>query len=171
MDHEFLKKEIIKIDEAFLQEIKKRARERPSGKYRYCLHASEDSSMQEMIIAIGSKDQYHPPDKHDYCAETKIILDGEAYIVLFEEDGGIRELFRVSPDALRSCRVEKGIYHAVWPISEQVVFYEVRAGQNRAGATVFPPWAPRDGVTSEQIRSYKAYIEQAIRDHMAIDGA
>lgn len=158
-DYEFLKNEIVKIDTAFIEELKNRAKNRESGKYRYCLHESEESNLQEMVFVIA-KGQYNPPDKHHF-AETKIILDGEAWILLFEDNGDVKDTFRASAKDMRFCRVEKGIYHAIEPITDQVVIYEVREGKHTSKSNVYPEWAPRFNVTEEHIETYKKIIEKA----------
>lgn len=159
--HEFIKDEIVKADGRFLDELLQKARQNDLKKYRYCLHNSEDSNVQEMIF-VNERGFYYPPDKHDSCAETKIILYGEAWIILFEEDGSIRDMMKASADGLRLCRVEKGIYHAVVPVSEQVIFYEMREGKFTADMVVYPAWAPRNA-SEEEIERYEARVNQAIR--------
>ncbi len=159
--HEFMKDEIVKADSTFLGELLQKARQNDLKKYRYCLHDSENSNVQEMIF-VNEKGFYYPPDKHDHCAETKIILYGEAWIILFEEDGSIRDMMKASVDGLRLCRVEKGIYHAVVPVSEQVIFYEMREGKFTVDMVTYPVWAPRDA-SEEEIKGYKERVSQAIR--------
>lgn len=159
--YEFLHSDVIKADNKFLEELIEKACQNDMGKYRYCLHESEESNIQEMIF-VNLKGTYAPPDKHQYCAETKIILYGEAWIILFQEDGEIREIILASAQNTRLCRVEKGIYHAVVPISEQVVFYEIREGRFTSDMTTYPLWAPKDASESEK-KNYEIMINEAIR--------
>lgn len=159
--YEFLHSNIVKADNKFLEELMEKACQNDMGKYRYCLHESEESNIQEMIF-VNLKGFYAPPDKHPYCAETKIILYGEAWIILFEENGEIREVMHASAQDTRLCRVEKGIYHAVVPISDQVVFYEMREGKFSLDMTVYPIWAPKDASENEK-RIYELMINEAIK--------
>lgn len=158
---EFLTDDIIKADRAFFDELLRKARQNDLRKYRYCLHDSENSNVQEMIF-VNEKDVYYPPDKHDYCAETKIILYGEAWILLFEEDGSILDIMRASVNGLKFCRVKRGIYHAVVPISDQVIFYEMREGKFTPDMVTYPVWAPKDA-SEEEIKRYEEKVNQAIR--------
>ncbi len=159
--YEFIEDEVVKADDRFLEELLGKASQNESRKYRYCLHDSENSNVQEMIF-VNEKGFYYPPDKHDHCAETKIILYGEAWIILFEENGDIKDIMRTSAKGLKLCRVEKGIYHAVVPISEKVIFYEMREGKFTPDMVTYPEWAPRDA-TEKEIEKYEAKIDYAIK--------
>lgn len=162
MEYKFLRKDLLKIDKQFIEDIKFKARKNASEKFMYCLHESEDSNMQEIVFA-KSRNKYHRPDKHNNCAETKIVLDGEVWIILFEDNGAVKEAFKCSSDDVSFCRIEKGIFHAIIPITEQVVIYEVREGKFTKDMNIFPDWAPETEDDIEGVKRYKMLLSTYLK--------
>ena len=81
--------EIIKFDKESISFLKERAKESSIGRSRICAHRKTDDLLQEMFIAISS-DSYIRPHRHKNKAESFHLIEGEADIVVFYDDGSIK---------------------------------------------------------------------------------
>lgn len=160
----FLKDDIIKIDDTVIREMKHSALQNTSGKLRYCFHENENSGMQEMLF-VSSDIGYARPHMHRNVAESHVVIDGEGYCVLFGDSGNVIDSFKVSRKNKYIYRVQKGIWHMVLPITEQMVIYEVREGKFDKDTNVFPEWAPKE----DELEKIKKYKQDLIRRVGGID--
>lgn len=149
---QFIKKDLIKIDNSAIQELQEKAKCNDSGKHRYCFHENEDAQLQEMLFVIPSG-WYARPHKHERAAESQVVIDGEGYFILFDESGNVTESFKISPRENFIYRIQKGIWHTVLPVSDQMVIYEIRAGKFDSSTSTFAEWAPKED-QKEEIRYY-----------------
>ncbi len=149
----FLKEPIIRVNEDVIQKMKNSAKENVSGKIRYCFHESENANMQEMLFVV-SNTGYLRPHMHKGVAESHVVVDGEGYCILFDKFGSVMEAFRVSTKDNFIYRIQKGIWHMVIPVSEQMVIYEIREGKFDSNTNIFPEWSPKEGDV-EKIEQYK----------------
>ena len=106
----FNQNSLIKIDEEGINELKRKAKANANGKYRLCMQHSPQDNLHEMFIVRGKGD-YGRPDKHLYTTESHTIVDGAMLVILFEEDGEIREVFELSEESYRTYRIDTNIYH------------------------------------------------------------
>lgn len=157
---QFLKDEIIRIDDDIIRKMKDKASQNDSGKFRYCFHESENANMQEMLFVIADTG-YARPHMHEKAAESHVIIDGEGYCVLFDSSGKIRQKFKVSRKEHFIYRIQKGIWHMVIPISKQMVIYEVREGRFDNCTNIFPDWAPKED-EKEKVELYKKNLIKRI---------
>ncbi len=73
------------------------------------------------------------------------ILEGEVDLVIFEEDGSIREVIRMGALPTNQTffyRLSKSIYHMFIIRSEFLVFHEATEGPFKREDTIFPEWSP-----------------------------
>ena len=131
------------------------------GKYRFCLQHSSQDSLHEMFI-VRCKDDYMRPDKHLYTTESHMIIDGAMMVILFEDDGEIRDVFELSSNGYQSYRIDTNIYHMQIPLTEQVVYYEVKLGPFTDKSNNFPEWAPASHDT-EMVKKFMKEIKEKIR--------
>ena len=122
---QFIRQELIKMDSNAVVELKNKARQNDSGKHRYCFHENENAEMQEMLFVLPHE-WYTRPHKHEHAAESQVVIEGEGYFILFDEWGNVSETFKISPQNNFIYRIQKGLWHMVLPISEQMVIYEIR---------------------------------------------
>lgn len=149
---QFIKKNIIKIDHDAIVELQDKAKYHDSGKHRYCFHENEDAQMQEMLFVIPDG-CYVRPHKHEKAAESQVVIAGEGYSILFDDWGNVTESFKISPKDNFIYRIQKGIWHTVLPVSEQMVIYEIREGKFNNKTNIFAEWAPKED-QKEEIRNY-----------------
>lgn len=103
-------------------------------------HSSEDR-LHEMFI-VRSKGDYGRPDMHLHTTESHTIIDGAMLVILFENDGRIKEVFELSAEGYQTYRIDTNIYHMQIPLTDQVVYYEIKLGPFTEDTNIFPEWAP-----------------------------
>lgn len=162
---QFNQNSVIKINNAIIEEMKQKAKENSNGKFRLCLQHSAEDKLHEMFI-VRQKGNYGRPDKHLYTTESHTIIDGAMLVILFEDDGTIREIFELSKKCYHTYRIDTDIYHMQIPLTEQVVYYEVKSGPFDEKSNIFPEWAP-DSSEQEAVEQYMRTLETDIEKYFA----
>lgn len=157
---QFWKDDVIKVDTSVIDEMKMKATQNASRKFRYCFHKDESAGMQEMLFVI-SCEGYARPHKHVNVAESHVVIEGEGWCVLFNDEGKIMDLFTVSKKSHFLYRIESGIWHMVIPMTEQMVIYEIREGAFDCNTNIFPDWAP--GTDENEIQNFKKKVIEQIK--------
>ena len=137
---------IVKVRRDDIYELKKFARETPRKRSRLCAHKDIESSLHEMLI-IHEKGIYIRPHKHLGKSESFLIIEGQADIVIFSEDGTILDLIEMSDYSggkIFYYRLSDALFHTVFIKSEVVVFHETTNGPFCREDTVFAEWSPHD---------------------------
>ena len=140
-----------------LEELKTLAIQNPRKRVRLCTHNSPEDKLHEMFI-VHMRNCYIRPHKHKNKAESLSILEGEVDLVLFNDNGSIKQVVNMgSPDTGRIFyhRLSLPIYHTLIIRTDFLVFQENTEGPFLRNNTVFPDWAPVD----EGLGSQK-YIEK-----------
>lgn len=164
----FNQKSIIKVDAKVIEELKAKARANASGKYRLCMQHSSQDNLHEMFV-VRRKGDYGRPDKHFHTTESHTIVDGAMLVILFEEDGRVKDVFELSKESFHTYRIDTNIYHMQIPITEQVVYYEVKLGPFTEKSNVFPDWAPEPHDT-ERVTAYMKDLEKRIKSFVENSG-
>lgn len=124
---------------------------------RLCAHTSPSDPLHEMIICLA-RGTYIRPHRHDAKSESFHIIEGELDVVLFEDDGAIREVIRMGPytsGAVFYYRLSEPVFHSVLVRSPHVLFHETTGGPFDRRATAFAPWSPAEGAPGAE-----EYLEQ-----------
>jgi cupin fold WbuC family metalloprotein len=149
--------DIVRVDVATLEELKKLALLNERQRVRLCAHKNPVEKLHEMFI-VHTSECYVRPHKHIDKAESMAILEGEVDLVLFHDDGTIKQVLRMGgPDTGKPFyyRISEPIYHALLIRSPFLVFHEVTEGPFLREKTAFPEWAPEEN-SSEQ----EAFLEK-----------
>jgi len=157
---EINQEDMVLLDKAWINRIKKLAQENSSGKYRTCIHQSEKDNVHEMLI-IHSSDSYVRPHKHRINGESLQFIEGEGTVIIFNDDGSIKQAFKVgdqSSDNIFYCKMEKDLFHMLIIESEFLVFKETTKGPFIRENTIYPNWAP-DASNEEEIMAYVSNIK------------
>ena len=160
---EINQEEMVLIDKAWINRIKKLAQENSSGKYRTCIHQSEKDNVHEMLI-IHSSDSYVRPHKHRINGESLQFIEGEGTVIIFNDDSSIKQVFKVgdpSSDNTFYYRMGKDLFHMLIIESEFLVFKETTKGPFIRENTIYPNWAP-DGSNEEEINSYISNLKTSL---------
>ena len=132
--------DVVLVDNADLTEFKRLALINPRKRIRLCTHNSPADSLQEMFI-VHTKETYVRPHKHI----GKAVLEGETDLVLFEDNGAIRQIIRMGPFGSGRKfyhRLAGPVFHSLLIRSDFLVFHEITQGPFLRGQTVFADWAP-----------------------------
>lgn len=132
---------ILKIDGEYIKFLKSLAQKDSLGKCTMCLHNDTREHVHEMVN-VYPKDTYVRPHSHPFKTETKMIIEGELLVVIFDKSGEILDEFVLQREGIFTARIDKEIIHTNIPLTD-VVFHEVTAGPYVGiGDSVFPEWAP-----------------------------
>jgi cupin fold WbuC family metalloprotein len=151
---------IVLVDAADVGVLKGQAGENPRRRVRLCAHHSADDPVHEMLI-VHSIDTYVRPHKHLGKSESFHVVEGDVDVVVFDDDGAVREVIRMGPFASGRpfyYRIAEPLFHTLRIRSDMLVFHETTSGPFRRADTVFAPWAPEDGDTAS-VRRYLADLE------------
>lgn len=111
---------------------------------RLCCHRGAPERVHEMFI-IHARDAYVRPHKHLGKPESFLVIDGEADVVFFNEEGGVTEKIAMGPPGSGKMfyyRIDEPVFHTLLVRSATLCFKEVTAGPLRKEDTVFAAWAP-----------------------------
>jgi cupin fold WbuC family metalloprotein len=83
-----------------------------------------------------------------------LILEGDVDVVLFYDDGAIREVIQMGAPGSGKVfyqRLSDPIFHTLIIRSDFLVFHEITTGPFMREKTTFPDWAPeKEGLESKQ---------------------
>lgn len=162
---ELNQKDILFLDKTWIEKIKTLAKENISGKYRTCIHKSEEDNVHEMLIALTSK-TYIRPHKHRVNGESLQFIEGEAIAIIFSDDGNIDQAFRVgcpTSSYIFYYSMAKAVYHTLLVKSDYLIFKETTKGPFVREDTLYPDWAP-DGNNERELKDYIVYLETNLRE-------
>tara|TARA_B100000795_G_C22572093_1_gene350492 strand:+ start:136 stop:705 length:570 start_codon:yes stop_codon:yes gene_type:complete len=145
----FCKNSQVLINDVIINELKEVSRLHNNANCRVCLHNSPESLHHDMII-LETKDSYLRPHKHIYSSgETFHVIEGEMGVFTFDDKGNVSD----SPLLQKGdvYRVPKKVYHALFPISEYVIYHENKVGPFLGQKdNIYADWSPEkddlDGV-------------------------
>ena len=114
---------------------------------RLCAHPGPDDKLHEMLIVLD-RGTYIRPHRHSGKAESFHIIEGELDVVIFHDDGSIREVVRMGPYSSGKAfyyRIMDPCYHSVLIHTPYALFLETTNGPFNRGDTEFAPWSPAEG--------------------------
>ena len=136
----------------------------PSGRVRINAHGDGEDRLHEMFIAIRP-DSYIRPHKHPSKSESFHLVYGAVDIVVFEDDGRIRQIVSLAagnPAKPFYYRMSKPFFHTLVVRSDMVVVHEITNGPLQQGGSVFASFAPEES-DAAGIAVYKAALAEKIR--------
>jgi cupin fold WbuC family metalloprotein len=157
---------IVTADDGVIAELKRIAAQNPRLRSRLCTHPDPSSGLHEMLI-VHHREAYVRPHKHLAKPESFHVIEGTARVVIFEDDGNIRDVLDVAPDGqgkLCYYRMPDQVFHSILITSEWLVFHETTAGPFDPSRTAFPDWAP-DGSDAEAVNRYTENVGALAAKH------
>lgn len=151
--------DMLKIDDDYIQGLKEQALKRGFPRLTMCLHNDVREHMHEMIH-VYQKYEYVRPHSHPWKTETKIILEGELLVIIYDVNGCVIDHFVMSREkgGIFTFRMAKGIIHTNIPLTN-VVFQEAISGPFTGdNDSVFPKWAP----PAEDKAAVKKYMDNVL---------
>ena len=146
---------------ADLRQLAGEAEQLPLRRSRLCAHPSPEDDLHEMLIALH-RDGYIRPHRHFRKPESVLLIEGEMDVVLFEDDGRLRQVLPMAREALAYYRLREPRFHTMVVRTPTVVFHEVTRGPFRAEDTEFAPWAPAAEAEAETLAAWRAELERRI---------
>jgi cupin fold WbuC family metalloprotein len=149
-------------DVAFLAE---RARQNARRRARLCAHPDARDRLHEMLIVLD-RETYIRPHRHAGKSESFHIIEGELDVVIFHDDGSVREVVRMGPFGSGRAfyyRLMENCFHTVLICSPFALFHETTNGPFNRSDTEFAPWSPAEGElqAAEFMEKMRALIEGA----------
>lgn len=136
--------QIVTVDAAFLEQLKRDALLNPRKRIRLCAHRTVDDRVHEMII-VHTKDTYVRPHRHTGKSESFHVIDGTVDVVVFDDRGDVAQVIPMGPAGSGRAffyRIADPLYHTLLIRSDVLVFHEATTGPFRREETSFAPWAP-----------------------------
>ena len=149
---------IVQIDSDDIAELKRASLSTARKRIRVCTHPDADDRLHEMLI-VHAAGAYVRPHRHEGKSESMHVLEGEADIVFFDDEGEVNEVVPLGPYGSPRrfyYRVDTPIFHTLLIHSEFLVFHEVTNGPFRREESVFAPWAPEEADTA----ACEAFLER-----------
>jgi cupin fold WbuC family metalloprotein len=122
------------------------ARESPRKRIIQPIQRSQDAVVQRMLNFLlpgtNLRPHLHPRDN---AIETIQVLRGELGFVIFEEDGSVRELHRLSSDGFGLIDIEPRVWHTSVALAPDTVILEIKCGPYDVKTDkIFADWAPTE---------------------------
>lgn len=114
---------------------------------RLCAHSGPADRLHEMLIVLG-RGTYIRPHRHGGKSESFHLIEGELDVVVFHDDGSVREVVRMGPFGSGKTfyyRLTEPCYHTVLVNTPYALFHETTNGPFDRGDTEFAPWSPAEG--------------------------
>lgn len=148
------------ITKALCDSLVERARNAPRRRTNHNFHASLDDNPHR-FLNVMMRGTYIQPHRHlePPKSETFLVLEGQAVIFLFGEDGRVTGRRTLGPggEAL-GIDIAPGVWHSLAVLSEHAVCFEVKPGPySQASDKEFASWAPREGEAGAE-----SYLESLI---------
>ena len=155
----FIQTDLPVVNKRMLDALKDYAYKRKTD-VRICLHKSPTDNFQNMII-LHRNSEYYRPHIHSKNGESYQLIEGELGIFFFDGTGNIIDQLRLTFNDQIVARIPTKICHAIFPISNQVIFHESKLGPFIPGEDIiFPEWAP-DLKNYNDIKTYKDTLKKA----------
>ena len=146
--------EIVCFDKEAITFLKEKAQENLRGRCRICAHKNPEDSLHEMLIAISSE-SYIRPHRHKNKVESFHLIEGEADIIIFSEDGLIKDVIRLSQSGNFYYRLNAPYYHTLLIYSPFLVIHEITNGPFDPSGSDFAAFSPEEGS-----KNAKEYINE-----------
>ena len=109
-------------------------------KARVCTHTSNSDLLHEMFI-VHTRETYVRPHRHQKRREGMIIFEGVADMVIFSDNGTIRQVIRLDKSSFYQ-RLNESFYHMLLIRSDFLAFYEATTGPFNPEETQYASWSP-----------------------------
>jgi cupin fold WbuC family metalloprotein len=149
------------LRDALLQSSRRRA--------RVCMHKSSDDRFHEMFITF-SKGSYLATSKHLGKDESVDVIEGQADVVVFDDDGEITDVISVGDPSTGLpfyFRTPRERYHAWLVRSDVFTVHETTEGPFRREDTVLAPWSPEDVNDPVAVPKYQEQLARQVDQFLA----
>ncbi|HWB58600.1 MAG TPA: WbuC family cupin fold metalloprotein [Chthoniobacteraceae bacterium] len=152
---------VVKVDREQIRWLVETADSLSRKRARLCAQRSNDTAIHEMLIALG-RETYVRPHMHTKKTESFHVVEGLCDVVLFDSDGGIREVISLGDfksGRVFFYRIADPIFHTLVIRSPVFVIHETTNGPFDPADTITAAWAPEES----NAPAAKAYMEELSR--------
>ena len=155
----FCRRRPVRIDHALFAELRQVSISNGGKNVRVCLHDGPKARHHDMVI-LENRGKYYRPHKHRDKGEAFHVIEGRLGLFTFSDSGEVIDSCVLAPGEIY--RVEENAYHAVLPMTKQVIYHENKPGPfTGEGDSIFPNWAPDGNDEIEQ-----AAYSTSLRRHL-----
>ena len=148
------------ISRMLIQDMELKAEASPRLRTHFNFHEHSDALVQRLLIQLR-RGTYIRPHRHFELNkwEMTLVIAGEVEIVLFDDNGALRERIRVGAGGdTMGLELPPEIWHSYVPLTTQATFFEIKQGPyDAARMSQFAPWSPAEGET--QVAAYLDWME------------
>lgn len=135
------------IDKTLLAQLSDKAANSVRKRANYNFHQSADDPLQRMLNLLQPY-SYVQPHKHEHPdkREAFIILQGRLLVILFHNDGTIKQSIVLDRDKdIHGIEIPPKCYHTIIALENDTCVYEVKDGPYDVNNDKqFAPWAPAE---------------------------
>lgn len=134
----------------------------PGDQAQINLHTGDDDPLQEMLVAFR-RTSYIRPQKPSGKGEVIHIIEGQADVVVFNDDGAVTEVISLDASGAAgglTCRMPASAYHMLLVHSDVLIVHKVATAPSIAGESVPAGFSP-DAADRE---GGAAFLEAVRRD-------
>ncbi len=138
---------VVQVTAADLAEVVRSATRSSRMRARLCTHPAATDLLHEMLICLV-QGTYVPPHRHTGKSESFHIIEGELDVVLFHDNGTIREVIRMGGYHTGKTffyRLMEPCFHTVLLNTPYVLFHETTNGPFDPADNEYASWAPLEG--------------------------
>lgn len=138
---------VVSISSADCEAIRARAVRSRRKRARLCAHPSSSEPLHEMLICLA-RETYIRPHRHVGKSESFHIVEGELDVLLFDDDGQVREVIGMGTyqsGRVFFYRLMEPLFHSVLVRSPHVLLHETTNGPFDPSDTEFASWSPAEG--------------------------
>jgi len=136
---------------------------------RVCMHKNGEDRFHEMFITF-SKGSYLAASKHLGKDESVDVIEGQADVVVFDDDGEITDVISVGDPSTGLpfyFRTPRERYHAWVVRSDVFTVHETTEGPFRRQDTVLAPWSPEDVNDPVAVPKYQEELARQVEQFLA----
>ncbi|VTT99824.1 Uncharacterized protein OS=Crocosphaera watsonii WH 8501 GN=CwatDRAFT_0608 PE=4 SV=1 [Gemmataceae bacterium] len=138
---------VVRVTAADAAEVVRRGTRSHRKRARLCAHPAATDPLHEMLICLA-RGTYIRPHRHSGKSESFHVIEGELDVVLFDDDGAVRDVIRMGPYPSGKTffyRLAEPRYHTVLVRTPHVLFHETTSGPFDPAGSEFAPWSPAEG--------------------------
>lgn len=155
------KENFLEISFSDILNLKNMAEKNPRKRIRLCFHQAPDDLVHEMLI-IHSQECYIRPHCHTSRDESLFILEGEADLIIFDDDGSIADIIElgdINSGKTVFKKINMDTIHTLIIHTEYLVFKEVTKGPFDKNSTSFPNWSLPEDSSVKAIDFYLEFVK------------
>lgn len=138
---------VIRVTAADVAEVVRKGTTNARRRSRLCAHPGPSDRLHEMLIVLD-RGTYIRPHRHAGKSESFHLIEGELDVVIFRDDGSVREVVRMGPYGSGKAffyRLAEPCFHSVLVNTPFALFHETTNGPFDRADTEFAAWSPAEG--------------------------